>query len=404
MEIITVDEVYRWYHQIGYIGDGIISIVSIISFIKYNNRFPKFVNFCYITLVLLVFLASINDISIVVKKPSLLYSPKGVGTWINIGILYFAGNEKYRVKVFKVFLYICYFFIGVNLIQIYSLGSVENRNEALYAIRDTTINLIWIYPYYFFQENKNGSSVEIIKKYIIILLLALFAFTIASRSYLAIVTIFVCIKIKHDLKNQSNSILIYFSLSIILGCIYYFLISSSFYNSFESFAQIFINRVDEDSRSDQLEEFFSQYDVTSIITGEGPLITWNWSGYKDGPYQWLDNQFILIMWWFGLPTCIIYFCFIVKALFKKIPINNGEADKGKYILFFWVLACAGFAIYVTISSTLYYYFISLIIGGIYVNNKSFNINIIRDALLTENRLTKYEQIKCSINEKATLDT
>jgi len=47
--------------------------------------------------------------------------------------------------------------------------------------------------------------------------------------------------------------------------------------------------------------------------------------------------------------------------------NLLRVTNAKIILFFWTLACAGFGIYITISSSLYYYFMTLMIGIVTLN-------------------------------------
>ena len=122
------------------------------------------------------------------------------------------------------------------------------------------------------------------------------------------------------------------------------------FNFLNSVLNIFSDRVSDDSRTDQLTEFAKQYDWDKLFTGVGITGKWNWSANLTSMYEWLDNQFVLVVWWFGLQTCLVYIFYLIYPLFKKNIANDVVLTNAKIILFFWILACGGFAIYVTIST------------------------------------------------------
>ena len=111
--------------------------------------------------------------------------------------------------------------------------------------------------------------------------------------------------------------------------------------------------------------------------GVGPLQTWNWS-VSPIPYHFLDNQFLLLIWWAGLPCGICYIILLLKSLISKpknIFSNYLSLVANKFIIFYWILACLGVAIYVTVSSELYNYFITLLMGLSF--EKSFSVEGIK---------------------------
>jgi hypothetical protein len=317
-------------------------------------------------MILLVFIGSFNDLSIFTTTPSVFYSPKGIGTWINFGLVYFTAEEDYTKKILKMYKYACYGLILFNVAQIALLGSVSNRTDALNAIRDTTVNALWIYPF-FFLDNDDKTTPAKLFKYFLILLCAFFAFAIASRSYLLTMSIFMFIKLKRDLKEGRNLLII--GSMVVMGLLAVFYVASNIdkFGTIKDLSSVFAGRMNEDSRSSQLKEFLDQYNTDKLFTGVGPAATWNWSGDRKAPYEWLDNQFILTAWWFGIQTSIIYFLFLLYSLFKKNVMNILWVTNSKILIFFWMLACAGFGIYITISSSFYYYFISFLIGVITLN-------------------------------------
>jgi len=355
-----------WYSKLAFLTDIILTFISIYLFFTYHRYFPFFINACFVVMLVLVFIASFNDLSLFSTTPTVFYSPKGLGSWLNFGLLYFAAEEKYTEKIFKFFKYLCYVLVVFNLAQIALVGTVSNRDIALNAIRDTTVVLLWVYPF-FFLDNDDKTNIAKLVKYGLMLLITFFAFAIASRSYLLTMAIFIFIKLKRDLKEgQSTFILL---CMILMGgmAAYYVVVNIDKFSTLKDLTSVFSGRMGEDSRSSQLKEFMDQYNWDKLFIGLGPSAKWNWTGDLRHPYQWLDNQFILVTWWFGLQTCIVYLAHLLYAVFKRNPLNLLKITNSKIIIIFWALACAGFGIYITISSSTYYYFITLLIGLVTVN-------------------------------------
>src|SRR5690606_9855661 len=188
------------------------------------------------------------------------------------------------------------------------------------------------------------------------------ALAISSRSYVLISLIFILVKLFRDMNDKKNASAIAAVLVFVLLGGYYLMANIQQYKFLNDVFSIFSSRVSDDSRTDQLAEFGAQFDWSKLFTGAGITATWNWSADRVSMYEWLDNQLVLVVWWFGLQTCIIYLYYLVYSLFKKNSLNNLELTNAKIIIFFWILACAGFAVYVTISTKLFYYFITLLIG------------------------------------------
>ncbi|MEO7523656.1 MAG: hypothetical protein ABIT58_06140, partial [Ferruginibacter sp.] len=155
MEITATDEVFGWYFAIGNYGNILISSASILSFILYRKYFPWYVSFCYIGLVIFIVITSYNDLGEVIKTPSFFYSIKGIGTFINIGLLFFVANTHYFNKVLKIFYYICFFFIIAGLINLSKVGIGATRTQNQYAVLNFAVYLIWVFPYFFLQEEFN---------------------------------------------------------------------------------------------------------------------------------------------------------------------------------------------------------------------------------------------------------
>jgi hypothetical protein len=354
------------YMKVSLVFHMFVTCGSIYCFITYHRYFPVFINACYLLMIGLVFAGSFKDLSIFTATPTLFYSPKGLGTWINFGLLYFTAETAYTERLFKFFKYFCTFLFAFNIVRIGMLGSVSDRSAALNAIRDTTVALLWIYPFFFLDNDDKTNGAKLIK-YGSIMLLTFFAFAIASRSYLVIMMIVMFIKLRRDLKEGRNYFLFGIMALLLVFSAYYVVSNLDKFGTIKDLSTVFTGRMGEDSRSSQIKEFIDQFDSRKLFKGVGPSATWNWSGSRRAPYEWLDNQYLLAIWWFGLQTCIVYFLYLAYTVFRKNPLKLLWVSNAKVTVFFWILACGGFAIYVTFSTSLFYYFITLLIGFVNVN-------------------------------------
>ena len=149
MAYILLEEVYPWYFKVGFLGNIFITLASITSFIVYRKYFPTFISTSYILLILFVALASFSDFGEFSKRPTFYYSLKGIGTFVNFGILFFAADTVYFPKVLKLFYYLCFVIIIAGIINLGKVGLGAGRKEFLLVIRDFTVFLIWVFPFFF---------------------------------------------------------------------------------------------------------------------------------------------------------------------------------------------------------------------------------------------------------------
>jgi hypothetical protein len=372
LEYILTQQKFSWYTTLGFVGDAFISIASVLSFISYSKSFPQYVKFCYLGLILLVTIASASDIEQIIKTPSLFYSTKGIGTFINFGILFFAGNNFYIKKIFNLFYILCFIYLFGALSNLAILGITTDRHKFLFAIREYTIYIFWVFPYFMYQTfRKNYLN---ILNYLVFFLMFVLVIATGSRGYIILYSLLFITKFYRDRKNaQSSWMLIIAILIAITTGAYVIARSSDFYRTIDSAFKIFTGRVNDDTRTDQLIQFFNQYNSDYLISGVGPVKTWFWTEAK-GQYGFLDNQYIFIAWWAGLQTCLLYIFLLLKIFFQKS--YNDVYNIGKITIGLWILACGGLAIYVTVSSELYYYFISLLMGALAYNQSQPKVLIV----------------------------
>ncbi len=359
LEEIAFEQVYPWYFRVAFIGNIFMSVASVASFISYKKYFPPYVSFCYLLILLFVLIASYSDLGNFLKRPTFFYSIKGIGTYLNFGLLFFVADTYYFPKVMKLFYYATFGIIVASFINLTRVGFGASRKEYLTAIRDFVVYLIWVFPYFFLQEEADKKKNLInLATFLVIGLLILAS---GSRSYLIIYFIFIIVKFRTQLQTKNALVgILGFLVLLVIG--YIVIINTDLNKTLESTLSNLSERSGEDTRSDQILDFLQQYDMDYLIQGVGPIKQWYWNGIGSY-YSYLDNQILLIAWWAGLPTILTYLFFLVKSLFVKSEILLFEETKGlKLMIFLWIAACLGLAIYVTVSCECYYYFISLLIG------------------------------------------
>ena len=360
MEENMFSQKYGWYYKLEFIGNLHICAASILCFITYRKYFPLFLSVCYVTLILLVLLTSLTDIPKMLKTPNYFFTIRGVGTFANFGLLFFAANTKYFNKVLRLFYLICISFIIAGFINLGKVGMGASRQQFLWAIRDFTVILIWVFPFFFLQtyENKRLNMINTAIFFIIFI----FVLSTGSRTYLAIYFIYLIVKFRHQLRSKNGALVIIGTILVGVGVFFFISSNSGLNKTMEGALDILSERANEDSRSGQIIEFLRQWEPEYFLQGVGPYKSWYWTNYGDY-YYFLDNQFLLMGWWAGLPALFVYLYLLFRALFTKPEINNYTDVKGIQLMVgLWILACLGFAIYITISSSIYYFFLDVIMG------------------------------------------
>ncbi|MES2851254.1 MAG: hypothetical protein V4685_19555 [Bacteroidota bacterium] len=359
VQLIMDEAVYPWYFQLSFLGNVLICAASVMSFFLYRKYFPSFITTCYLLLILWVTIASFSDFSAIFKRTTFFFSIKGIGTYINFGLLFFAADTERFPKVLKFFYYACFFFIIAGYINLGTVGLGASRKDFLYVIKDSAFFCVWVFPYFFLQPDEDKrKNLFHLGTFLLIVLLVFFT---GARSYLIISMVILMVKFSKSFKSQNGIFAIVGLIVLVIGG-YLIISNSQFSGSLDNALDNFSERSVEDTRSDQIFDFLSQYDLEYLWQGVGPLGLWYWNSIGDY-YGFLDNQFLLLSWWAGLPAIITYMYFLIKSLFIESEIRLFQDVRAtKLMIGFWICACLGLAIYVTICSDPYYYFISFMIG------------------------------------------
>jgi hypothetical protein len=377
LELIVTEDAHGWYTKLNFIGDLLISVAAILSHYKYRNQFPKFVIISYWLLLFLVVVANWGTYSIYFTSPASFYNTKGIGTYLNLGILFAAANLRYISKIQKLFLLITITFTVLGLMSLASVGMGFNRQDMLFKVREYANYLVYVFPFFFLRHREK--KWQNILYYVFFVGVLVIILSTASRSYIIVFFLVLAAKLYYQFSHsiRENAYLL-LALVIIFTFGINYLMESSFYNSFSSIIDIIEERAADDTRSEQFEEFFRQYDASNLLFGVGPSGTY-YSSNVGGQYGSFDNQFILLGWWAGLPALLVYILLLVRSMLRTYSPQRSFPDKesvkmAKWCIFLWILAAGGLAIWVSISSHLYNYFDSLCIGlATFRAKKRFNL-------------------------------
>lgn len=198
----------------------------------------------------------------------------------------------------------------------------------------------------------------------ILIFISISFIVLQSRSWL-IHCVVLFILFIHNATNKKNKALKYLFFILLIVLIFVIL----FFNFNELFEGI-IDRFSNagDTRSEQLNAFFSQVSFIDLILGGGTNATYVCFG---GPYSFIDNQVLFFLFRYGLLPTFIYLFFVFIYPFYRIVKTK------KFDLFYlyilnvaWLCSMLGVSIYFNIKLDLTNVLILILSGRIvYLSNK-----------------------------------
>lgn len=188
-------------------------------------------------------------------------------------------------------------------------------------------------------ENKSRKSKILI--YTLLTLCITLAVIINSRSWViqSTILLFIAAFISKN-KRIISKLLITCIIIALVSSIAYFIID----NYYVDYLVSFTNKLERDTRSFQYEEIFSQIPFYQFIFGGGIDATYQSSLYGD--YRYIDNQYIMALFHYGILIFLPYVFFFVSSAWKLWKCNVKITKKiGCFIVFLWLLALGGLSIY-----------------------------------------------------------
>jgi hypothetical protein len=119
-------------------------------------------------------------------------------------------------------------------------------------------------------------------------------------------------------------------------------------------------RLTEDSRSGEYVIFFSQIKIEDLILGKGPQASYDREEEKS---QFLDNQFLWILFIGGLPALLCYSSLVLWPGVRPFLLRQASRNRGLgIILILWGLAMVGASTYFNIGTSVENFLIILVAG------------------------------------------
>lgn len=172
------------------------------------------------------------------------------------------------------------------------------------------------------------------------LLLLVGVLTLSRGWMLQGATLLITYYIKYSKTESLNKKIINVISVIIAGILVYFVLTRFFGNAMGAM----IGRINQDTRSSQLTQFFEEVPIYNLLIGQGMNVTYTLNGNQ---YAYIDNQIILILFRYGLISTTAYLYPMLKILmhsvfsFKRQEEGNGIG----MVVFMWIAALCGISIY-----------------------------------------------------------
>lgn len=114
---------------------------------------------------------------------------------------------------------------------------------------------------------------------------------------------------------------------------------------FEGLIDRFVNS--GDTRTSQLEQFFSQVSFEELLIGQGTKASYTYN--LDTNFHFIDNQVLLFMFRYGIVPTICYCYLILYPVIKSLILRNKRLFYRSLVLLFWFAAMIGVSVYFSIS-------------------------------------------------------
>ena len=143
-----------------------------------------------------------------------------------------------------------------------------------------------------------------------------------------------------------------------------------------------IARLGESTRSSQLETFFEQIPLSSLISGLGYNASYRFLMWSN--YQYIDNQVIFSCFRYGVLVTALFLYFLIKPIVVAIQCGRETFFRAVGILHF-VFAMLGLAVYFSLSIDMWCIVSYMLAGRTYANTRKDNRKRVNDRRYGESR-------------------
>lgn len=348
------------YEQLGIANGKVIAtqyislcffiVCSLLNLRKFLlNRKNLFIFFC----IFIIFIVSCVHFLYVILNSGFsaaLYNSVTPIVYLLILTIFLGANPR----IFNIFIKINYFITFYSLIYALALfisfksihpdGLIGNSAILKYFIQGFVSAMITCY----YLKNRLIS-------FLIIFLCLLLSFFCSTRSFIIQSILFLIVYVVMTSKRKFISFLI----TLIIGLLLLIISFNILKNYFPSTYEYFIYKLEQDTRSGQYIQLFSQINLLDLIIGQSYYFKYVWNGVL---YSYIDNTFIFLAMRYGfiflIPFCVVLF----------VPFYRGIKSKHIYkkVLAIFILqiimAFGGLSVYFVVDLDLKMLIIYLILG------------------------------------------
>lgn len=180
--------------------------------------------------------------------------------------------------------------------------------------------------------------------FILVVLLFFNSAILQGRSWFLQTTVLFIIylfNIKEVLKKH-KTLAIFVPLGIVVATVVIFM---SNIELFEGLIDRFINS--GDTRTSQLEQFFSQVSFEDLMLGQGTKASYKYMNNSN--FNFIDNQVLLFMFRYGIIPTLAYCFLILYPFFKSLLLHDRKLVYKSIVLVAWFAAMLGVSVYFNIS-------------------------------------------------------
>ena len=178
-------------------------------------------------------------------------------------------------------------------------------------------------------------------KIVLLILCALLSIIILSRGWIIQMGILFVLYVMKLNKSQGKKVSLKGMLSFMSIMIALSFITEHYLS--DQWATL-LSRSTEDTRTQQIIQFFQQVNVRNLVTGGGYSANYSWLGRDYGA---IDNQILLTMFRYGIIVTVLYLAIFVVPVFGALKRHRIDYIFGINVM--WLLAMAGLSIYCTIN-------------------------------------------------------
>lgn len=282
---------------------------------------------------------------------------KGPATWIGLLAIVLGQYKNNWSVIEKCMVFFSYL---VSAIILYSIATVvvADRFDAMRAVFGYM--QILQYPALWMMLSAFSRN-RLIFSIFPFLVYALSSMIVVTRSLVLSCVLYLIAALylgyKYRISKGRQRVIVYSILALTLAVV---VVSVVFESRLLDAAEMLVARLDDDSRSDQYEQFLSQIDVFDVLVGRGIRGVWVWNGVE---YPSIDGSYTLLMFTGGIPLLVTYVIVMFWSAYRCLKVNAPlPVATSAVTVMFWALALTGFGIYAVPSFRFSHVVLCLMVG------------------------------------------